>query len=214
MVDVGRWSVFAAASLGLALVPGPAVMFIVARSLEKGRLAGVVSVLGIAAGSLVHVTAAVLGLSAILMTSSTVFSVVRYAGAAYLIFLGIRNLVGSDPAEGVSAPDETRNASLLRIFRQGLVVNLLNPKTALFFFAFLPQFVEPHTGTANAQILVLGASFVLIALCTDSTYALLAGTVGRWLRGRPSVSDRLRYVSGAAYIALGVGAAIGDVRKR
>lgn len=137
MFDPTKLYLFIIASLALLLVPGPAVLYIIGRSVSQGRPAGVASVLGIEVASLVHVTAAALGLSAILLSSALAFNVVKYLGAAYLIYLGIRTLLSKDkaPEEAAAKPD-----SLRRIFTQGVVVNLLNPKTALFFFAFLPQF--------------------------------------------------------------------------
>ena len=140
MPDLTLWGLFIVASVVLLLTPGPAVLFIVARSLEQGRAAGLVSVLGIHLGTIVHITAAAVGLSALLVSSALAFAIVKYLGAAYLIWIGIRTLLARDPdPEAPRVPAEP----LRRVFRDGFVVNLFNPKTAIFFLAFLPQFVDP-----------------------------------------------------------------------
>src|SRR5215813_3782984 len=143
MIDLSRFPLFVLASLSLLLIPGPAVLYIVTRSIDQGRLAGLISVLGIEVGGLFHVAAAALGLSAILLSSALAFDIVKYLGAAYLIYLGVRKLLS--PVEETGNADIQRE-SLSRIYWQGFAVNILNPKTALFFFAFLPQFVSPEKG--------------------------------------------------------------------
>jgi threonine/homoserine/homoserine lactone efflux protein len=202
-------TVFLLAALILLLTPGPAVLYIVARSLDQGRLAGFVSVLSIEVGNIVHVLAATLGLSAILVSSALAFSIVKYLGAAYLIFLGVRRLLTSQTAR---QPLTAQRQSLGRIFRQGVLVAILNPKTALFFFAFLPQFVDPSKGSITPQLLTLGCLFVLMAVVTDGLYALLAGTAGQWLKGTRSFLRVERYVVGGVYIGLGVTAALAEAR--
>lgn len=207
MFNLPNLPVFLVAALVLLLTPGPAVLYIVARSLDQGRLAGLVSVLGIEVGNSVHVLAAAVGLSAVLLSSALAFSIVKYLGAAYLIYLGLRRLLARaavQPAAGL------QRQSLRRIFRQGVIVAILNPKTALFFLAFLPQFVDPSKGSATAQLLTLGCLFVLMAIVTDSLYALLAGTAGHWLKGTRSFARAERYVVGSVYIGLGVTAALAD----
>ncbi len=141
--DPGTLAVFAAAAIALLVIPGPAVLYIVTQSIEHGRTAGLVSMLGIQTGGLVHVLAAALGLSALLMRSATAFEIVKFAGAGYLIFLGLRKLFSRERFETTSERPPRR---LDRLYRQGIVVNVLNPKTALFFFAFLPQFVASRPG--------------------------------------------------------------------
>jgi threonine/homoserine/homoserine lactone efflux protein len=210
MFNLPNLPVFILAALILLLTPGPAVLYIVARSLSQGRLAGLVSVLSIEAGNFVHVLAATLGLSAILLSSALAFSIVKYLGAAYLIYLGLRRLLGRDEGHRGS---EIQRQSLWRIFSQGVVVAVLNPKTALFFFAFLPQFVDPSKGSVTAQLLMLGCLFVSMAIMTDGMYALLAGTVGQWLKGTQSFVRAERYVVGGVYIGLGVTAALADARR-
>jgi threonine/homoserine/homoserine lactone efflux protein len=195
--------VFAAAALALAVVPGPAVLYIVARSVDQGRFAGLVSALGIGVGSLVHVTAATIGLSSLLASSATAFTVVKYAGAAYLILLGIHRLLTREEVAEVAARPPR---GLGMIFRDGVIVNVLNPKTALFFLAFLPQFVDPDQGAASLQILVLGLIFTVIALSSDSLWALAAGTLGAWLRRSRWYLGVKRWVTGTVLVALGASA--------
>jgi threonine/homoserine/homoserine lactone efflux protein len=203
--------VFLAASLVLLITPGPAVLYIVARSLAQGRRAGLVSVLGVAAGTLVHVAAAALGLSALLASSALAYGVVKYAGAAYLVFLGLRKLLAP---EGPLELDVAERRSLLRLFSEGIVVNVLNPKTALFFLAFLPQFVDVSRGGVASQVLVLGIVFAVLGVMSDGTWALAAGSVGAWARGNPGFLRAERYLSGSVFIGLGLSAALaGNGRK-
>ncbi|MBI5566574.1 MAG: LysE family translocator [Chloroflexi bacterium] len=211
MFDLPHLPVFLAAALILLLTPGPAVLYIVARSLDQGRTAGFVSVLSIEVGNFVHVLAATLGLSAILMSSALAFSIVKYLGAAYLIYLGLRRLF---TREATDQPASTQPQQLRRIFRQGVLVAILNPKTALFFFAFLPQFVDSSQGTVTLQLLTLGCLFVLMAIVTDGLYALAASTAGQWFK-RSRVFVRIdRWVVGSVYIGLGVTAALADARHQ
>jgi threonine/homoserine/homoserine lactone efflux protein len=189
---------FIGAALVLLLVPGPAVLYIFARSVEQGRLAGLVSILGIHAATLVHVAAAALGLSALLASSALAFSVVKYAGAAYLIWLGLKKLFGRSE---VAVVDVTVEGNGHRLFRDGFIVNLLNPKTALFFLAFLPQFVEADRGHVAMQIAVLGLLFTSLGIVTDGCYALAAGTVGNWLKRSRAYLEVERYVGLTAAFA-------------
>ncbi len=200
MPDSSTLLLFAAAALALIVVPGPAVLYIVAQSIDRGRAAGLVSALGVAAGGLVHVTAAAIGLSSLLVSSATAFAVVKYAGAAYLIGLGLHTLFVRREEPVAAAPQERR---LRRVFWQGAVVNVLNPKTALFFFAFLPQFVDPDKGSAALQIGVLGLLFVVLAVVSDSIWALAAGTASERLRRSRRFLALRRYVSGAVFVGLG-----------
>jgi threonine/homoserine/homoserine lactone efflux protein len=199
MPDPSTLLLFAAAALALIVVPGPAVLYIVAQSIDRGRLAGFVSALGIAVGGLVHVTAAAIGLSSLLVSSATAFAVVKFAGAAYLIGLGLYTLFVRKEEPAATVPRERR---LRRRFGQGVVVNVLNPKTALFFFAFLPQFVDPDKGSAALQIGILGLLFVALAVMSDSVWALVAGSASKRLRGSRFFSVQ-RYVSGSVFVGLG-----------
>jgi threonine/homoserine/homoserine lactone efflux protein len=203
--------VFVAAALVLLLTPGPAVLYIVARSIDQGRRAGLVSMLGVHAGTLVHIAAAAAGVSALLAASATAFGIVKYLGAAYLIYLGVRRLVHRAPVASVDVPAPRR---LRRAFLDGVVVNVLNPKTALFFLAFLPQFVDVSRGRVGAQTLVLGVIFVLLGIVTDGSYALTAGTAAHWLRGHPTFLAREPWISGSMYIGLGVAAALSSGQRK
>jgi threonine/homoserine/homoserine lactone efflux protein len=210
VLDPSILPLFLVAVVALVLTPGPNVLYIVARSVDQGRKAGFVSVLGIEAGTLFHIAAAALGLSALLAASALAFSLVKYAGAAYLIYLGIRTLLArTGPAAGERAAPKR----LSRIFGQGMVVNLLNPKVALFFLAFLPQFVDPASASAALQMLVLGLIFFVVAFVNDVFYAFLAGTAGNWLRGSAVFGRVTRYTSGSVYIGLGVATAFSGSGK-
>jgi threonine/homoserine/homoserine lactone efflux protein len=210
MLPLPSFLLFMGAALALLLVPGPAVLYITTRSMTQGRRAGLVSALGVAAGSAVHVLAAALGLSALLASSALAFSVVKYAGAAYLVYLGIRRIVSKETPEAEAAAPR---ASLSSLFRQGVLVNLLNPKTALFFLAFLPQFVDPARGGAAPQIVFLGLLFSVMGLTTDSLYALAADRVASAVRRSPRAVKSGRYVAGSVYIGLGVATALAGSRK-
>ena len=166
MPEPSTIAVFSVAALVLLITPGPAVLYIVARSIDQGRVAGVVSVLGIGLGTMVHVVAASVGLSALLLSSSTAFNAVKYLGAAYLIYLGVRKLMERD-RDAVAVQAEAQPLS--RTFTQGIVVNVLNPKLALFFFAFLPQFVDPALGPVARQTFFLGTLFVVLGIVSDSS---------------------------------------------
>ncbi len=211
MFELSQLYFFIGAALALLLVPGPAVLYIVARSVNQGRLAGLVSVLGIETAGLFHVVAATLGLSAILLTSALAFDVVKYLGAAYLVYLGIRTLFAPEDKQSSQAEDPS---SLWRIYAQGVIVNLLNPKTALFFFAFLPQFVDISRGNPTLQIMSLGILFVAMATCTDGAYALLSSSVANRLKGNASFLKRQRYLTGMVYVGLGVTTALSGSNKK
>lgn len=210
MPDLSTLGLFSLAALGLLVIPGPAVIYITTRSIDQGRAAGLASVLGISAGTMVHTAAAALGLSALLMSSTLAFTVVKLVGAGYLIYLGIRRMLQPDTiGDDVRLPRQP----LWRIFRQGILVNILNPKTALFMFAFLPQFADPSRGPVQLQILVLGTVLAVLGLLSDGTYALLAARFGHWLRTSPRFARIQRYVSGGILVGLGVSAAVTNARK-
>jgi threonine/homoserine/homoserine lactone efflux protein len=210
MPDPSRLALFFGAALLLLVVPGPAVLYVVTHSVSQGRRAGLASVAGITTGTLVHIVAATIGLSALLASSALAFEVVRYLGAAYLIVIGIRRLAGFERAERGRTI-----RSHARLYRQGIVVNVLNPKTALFFLAFLPQFVDPSRGAAWTQILVLGLLFAGLGFLSDGTWALVAGTLGERLRRSARFPQVQRYVSGSIFVGLGAVAAVsGPVEQR
>ena len=209
MPETSQLLLFVIAALALLLIPGPAVLYIVARSMSQGRKAGFVSILGLAIANLVHVAAAAVGLSALLVASAYAFTAVKLVGAAYLIFLGIRTLSGKN---GSTVDERAVSSRLSSAFVQGIVVNILNPKSALFFFAFLPQFITQANGSIAGQMIALGLLFIALGVLTDSLYAALAGTIGYRLRRNPGFINRQRYFSGTVYIALGVGTAITDAK--
>jgi threonine/homoserine/homoserine lactone efflux protein len=214
MPDASTFLLFAAASLAFLAIPGPSVFYIVTRSLSQGRRAGVTSMLGVQAGGLVHVVAAAFGVSALIASSATAFTIVKYVGAAYLVLLGIRKLL-SRGDEDVDELELRGPASGRRLFWQGMVVNVLNPKTALFFLAFLPQFVDPSAGPVAPQMLVLGTLLVGLGVMSDGTYALVAAGAGRKLRETAAARRRLDHLSGGVFVALGVVAALaGEPRSQ
>lgn len=210
--SVSNIGLFVGAALVLLLIPGPAVLYIVARSAEQGRVAGFVSDLGIHTATLVHVLAAALGLSALLASSALAFSIVKYAGAAYLVWLGLKKIFGrvDTPENGEELPRHSH----ARLFRDGFIVNLLNPKTALFFFAFLPQFVDTERGHLAMQIAFLGLLFAILGFMTDGCYALLASTAGKWLKRSRRYLEIERYVSGTLFIGLGLTAVFAGNHKK
>jgi len=214
MIVLPEWSslgFFVLAALALLLTPGPAVLYVVTRSIDQGRRAGLVSVLGVHVGTLAHIVAAAAGLSALLAASATAFGVVKYLGAGYLIYIGVRRLSDRGPTGAAAARTPRR---LRRAFLDGVVVNVLNPKTALFFLAFLPQFVTISRGRVGGQIIALGVVFVLLGAVTDSLYALTAGSAARWLRGRPGFLASGRWITGGLYIGLGLAAALSSHRRK
>lgn len=190
---------FCGASVLLAVTPGPAVFYIITRSLAQGRRAGLASVAGVALGNLGNALGAALGLAALFAISSLAFTVVKYAGAAYLVYLGIKALrKQAEVRDAALGSADTR-----RIFRDGFLVALLNPKTAIFFAAFLPQFMSPN-GSLVGQSMLLGATFVAIAAVTDTIYATAAGTIAPRLRGSRTAGAAGRYVTASAFIGLGL----------
>lgn len=197
---------FVGASLIALVIPGPSVVYVVARSVEQGRRAGLWSMLGLETGAALHVLAATVGLAAVLASSELAFTVVRWAGAGYLCWLATKEFRAMHAAHAADqAP--VGKAGPLRLFRDGVLVDVLNPKTAMFFLAFLPQFVDPSQGTAAAQFAVLGMLFVLLAATVDSTYALLADRFSRGLRSSTRARGRLSAATGSIYLAL-AGAAV------
>ncbi|QYC38945.1 Homoserine/homoserine lactone efflux protein [Nonomuraea coxensis DSM 45129] len=199
MPDLPTLALFCAFTLGLLVVPGPAVLYIVTRTVAQGRSAGLISVLGVHAGSVVHVAAAALGLSALLAASATAYTVVKWGGVAYLVWLGVRNLVrrGGGGEEAV----ELRVQSKRRLFWEGVVVNVLNPKTAIFFLAFLPQFTTA-AAPIGPQILLLGLLWIVLGMASDGTYAMLASALAGRLRASARVQRRLEVGSGLVYLGL------------
>jgi threonine/homoserine/homoserine lactone efflux protein len=202
--SLSTYAVFLATALALLVVPGPAVLYVVTRSIEMGRGGGIASVAGITTGTMVHTSLAAAGLSSLILASTFAFDAVRYVGAAYLVFLGLRRLLtrGAEEVEPEAAPRTRRRA-----YTQGVVVNLTNPKTIVFVFAFLPQFVDAHAGHVWLQVLVLGLSFACLGFVSDSLYALAAGTVADRLRHSAGIVRFERWFGGGVLVGLGVVAA-------
>jgi threonine/homoserine/homoserine lactone efflux protein len=209
MPDWDSFLLFVGAGLLLNISPGPDVLYIVGRSLGQGRLAGVVSALGIATGCLVHIAAAALGLSAVMLAVPLAFDAVRYAGAAYLVWLGLRALLSRHAGLDVQRLEPV---PLARIFRQGVVTNVLNPKVALFFLAFLPQFTDASRGSLPLQFTLLGLVFVGNGVIVCLGYALAASWLGSWLKSRYGFSTWLNRAMGGVFIALGLRLAF-DARR-
>ena len=205
MPSLSTYAVFVATCLALLAIPGPAVLYVVSRSVDQGRSAGLASVAGICTGTIVHVTLATVGLSSLVLASKLAFDAVRYVGAAYLVYLGVRRLL----TRHVDVGPEARAPRTVRdLYTQGLVVNLLNPKTIVFIFAFVPQFVDLEAGHVWFQVLVLGLTFAALGAMSDSLYAIVAGSIADRLRGTPSIARVERWFGGAILVGLGITAAI------
>ncbi len=205
MPSLSTYSVFLATAIVLLLIPGPAVLYVVARSIEMGRAGGLASVAGITTGTVAYVTLAAVGLSSLILASTAAFDAVKYVGAAYLFVLGVRRLLG----RGLESPDEEAvPRTRRRAYVQGVFVNLTNPKTIVFVFAFLPQFVDPNAQDAWLQVLALGLSFAFLGFLSDSMWALAAGTVADRLRGSTGIARVQRWVGGSVLVGLGILAAV------
>ncbi|AID28936.1 threonine/homoserine/homoserine lactone efflux protein [Mesorhizobium sp. USDA 4775] len=201
MIDLSTLIAYIAVVLGFVFIPGPATLLTIARATSSGTKVGIATGAGIAAGDIFHTVMAMLGISAIIATSATLFSIVKYIGAAYLVYLGIRAIIEktpADPAAGALA------ISADKAFRQAVLTEVLNPKTALFFLAFLPQFVRPENGTVMLQLAVLGIVFVVLGLFSTIVFAVSAGRLGSFLRRNPTVLKWQGKVVGGIYCALGV----------
>lgn len=206
MFDPTRFMLFLTAALLLAITPGPGILYVLARSLAGGRREGILSSFGTLLGGLVHVFAAAAGVSAILATSAIAFSVVKYAGAAYLVYLGVRMiLTRKEAAQEVTTAAPTGNA-----FIQGIVTEVLNPKTAIFFLSFIPQFVDSRTGSVFTQFVVLGVISVVLNTAADVVVAVFAGSMGRRLLSSVRARERQRAGTGAVMIGLGAYVAAAD----
>jgi len=207
--DSNSLLVFIAAGLLLNVTPGPDVLYIVGRSIGQGRLAGLVSVLGISTGCLFHVASAALGLSALMIALPLAYDAVRYAGAAYLVWLGVRAIASKSSPLQVQRVEPER---LGRVFRQGVLTNMLNPKVALFFLAFLPQFTDPTRGPVPLQIALLGLIFIGNGTVVCVIYALAASRLGEWLKTRYDVATWLNRAMGGLFVGLGIRLALENRR--
>lgn len=208
MIDQATLTAYVLIVLGFVFIPGPATLFTVARATSSGPRVGIATGAGIAAGDVLHTAMAIVGLSAIIATSAVLFSLVKYAGAAYLFYLGVRAILARTPAGLASAALPAVTAR--RAFRQAVLVEVLNPKTALFFLAFLPQFVTPQNGSVALQLSILGALFVFLGLCSTVAFALGAAGIGRLLARHPAVVRWQGKVVGTIYCALGIRLALAE----
>ena len=199
MPDATTFSLFLGAAIVLAITPGPGIFYVMTRSLKGGRAEGIASAMGTSVGGLVHVVAAALGISLVLAASATVFNLVKYLGAAYLVYLGLRSILSRDSDPVIA---NIRNTGYRRAFFQGITVEVLNPKTALFFLAFIPQFINPE-GIVFAQFLLLGSISVALNTSIDFVVITLAGPMGQWLKSHPGFRRGQRYATGTGLIALG-----------
>ncbi|MBF8189404.1 LysE family translocator [Nonomuraea sp. K274] len=199
MISSTTYLVFVGASMALVLIPGPNHLYIATRGIAQGPSAGLASAMGVEIGTLVHIAAAAAGLSYVISQSATLFAVVKWAGVAYLFYLGVRAFTGGEEAGGTPPPQPLR-----KVFMEGVVVNVLNPKVALFFLAFLPQFVDPDAGSPALQIVLFGLTLLLLGLISDIVYALAAGALGTRLRRH---ARTLRHLSGVVYLGMGVATA-------
>jgi threonine/homoserine/homoserine lactone efflux protein len=203
--DPSQFALFLAAALLLAVTPGPGIFYVAARSLAGGREEGIASSLGTGLGGTVHVLAGALGVSAIVLASAELFTLLKLAGAAYLVWLGLRAILAA--RRDALAPEPTPALGSRRAFREGVVVEALNPKTAAFFLAFVPQFVDPTQGQVAMQFAVLGLLSVLLNTLADVVVAVAGGSIRQGASTRPGLVRRLREMSGGAMIALGLGLA-------
>ena len=210
MLQEANIALYVVASLALIATPGPDMIYVVTRGVAQGRRAALVSACGVCSGLAVHTSFAAIGLSALLARSAVAFSAVKYAGAAYLIYLGVKTLLSE---EGFAFSGETRpTKGLAGVFFQGVASNVLNPKVALFFLAFLPQFVSPHAGSAVVQMLILGAVFALLGLLCLTLVAHFSGSLGERLGGSPRFARALRWFSGSILVGLGLRLALPERR--
>lgn len=211
MPDASTVLVVALASLVLVVVPGPAVIYILTRSVSQGRTAGLVSALGVNLGSAIHVLAAVAGLSLLLASSAYAYTIVKWLGVAYLAWIGVRTLMAEDTE---FATPQIGTQSLRRIFSQAVLVNVLNPKVAIFFLAFLPQFIDQSAANPALQTLVLGMTLVIIGLISDGVYAMIGGGLGDIFRRRPGAARVTRLTAGITYLSLAGLAAVSGNRSK
>ncbi len=207
MFGVENFLLFVSAGLLINITPGPDMLYVATRSTLQGRKAGVASALGISAGSLVHIAAAVLGLSAIFMYSAMAYTILKWVGAAYLVYLGIKVLISANQP---LTQQDLKRADNWKIFRQAVTVNILNPKVAIFFLAFLPQFTNPETGSVTLQILFLGMVFNLGGTIVNLFVGLFFGSAGNWILGHPLARRIQAWITGSVFVGLGINLAMSD----
>ena len=208
MPDLG---LFVAASALLAIAPGPDVIYVLTRAIAQGRKAGLAAALGFASGCIFHTVLAAVGIAALIRSSELAFDLVRYAGAAYLIWIGIQALRHRS-AFSIEGASEAR--ALMTIYKQSVIGNMLNPKVTLFFLAFLPQFVNAGAGNIALQLVLLGVAFMIVTIVVFGAVAIFAAMIGDWIRRKPSVGERLNVFAGITFIALGIRVALPDMAPR
>ena len=209
-MDLGSVLTFVLASLILLVLPGPGVLYVVTRTLTDGLATGLVSALGLATGVLAHVVAAAVGVSALLLASAHAFALLKLIGAAYLIYLGIRTLL-SKGSSGEAKPAESVSRS--RAFVDGIIVSVFNPKIAVFFVAYIPQFINPDHGSVAMQFVMLGVLYAALAVCTDGAYALIAARLRRQFGARFFQGQAPRLLGGSVFVLLGASLALAEKRN-
>ena len=205
MPEIG---LFVAASTLLALAPGPDIIYVLTRAVSQGRRAGIAAALGFASGCVFHTVLAAVGVAALIRSSELAFDLVRYAGAAYLVWIGIQALRHRS-AFSIGGASDAR--ALVTIYKQSVVGNMLNPKVTLFFLAFLPQFVNAEAGNVGLQMAILGVVFMLVTLVVFGAVAIFAAMIGDWVRRKPAIGERLNVFAGLTFIALGIRVALPDM---
>ncbi|WP_018125755.1 LysE family translocator [Desulfovibrio oxyclinae] len=209
MIELSQLALFAGAVFVLALTPGPDILYVLARGISQGRKAGLCAAAGFNLGVIVHTFFAAFGVSAVLAASATAFTIIKLAGAAYLVYLGIMMFRSAATASAIGGDKSTIPTAT--IFRQSIVANVLNPKVALFFLAFLPQFTDPNRGPVVFQMILLGAVFMLVSFSVFAAVALFSGAVGERLRTGPEMERALNRTAGTVLVGLGVTLALSDV---
>ncbi len=213
-MELSILSLFIVSSIFLITVPGPSVFYVIARSIDQGKNVGFVSVLGVATGSMIHILAAAFGISALLMASSFAFNLVKYLGAAYLIYLGLKTLFFSKGKEEVSSTTKVEHKGLKKVFYESIIVEALNPKVALFFLALFPQFIVPSAGAVPMQFLLLGSIFITIGILSDGIYVLLASGIRSWIVGSSLRIKIQEWLTGGTYIVLGIAATFANASQK
>jgi threonine/homoserine/homoserine lactone efflux protein len=204
-------ALFVLASTLLALAPGPDIIYVLTRAVSQGRKAGIAAALGFASGCIFHTVLAAVGVAALIRSSELAFDIVRYAGAAYLVWIGIQALRHRSAFSIEGASDAK---ALATIYRQSVIGNMLNPKVTLFFLAFLPQFVNAEAGNVGLQMALLGVVFMVVTIVVFGAVAIFAAMIGDWVRRKPAIGERLNVFAGLTFIALGIRVALPDIAPK
>lgn len=203
-------ALFLVASTLLAIAPGPDVIYVLTRGIAQGRKAGLAAALGFASGCIFHTVLAAVGVAALIRSSELAFDLVRYAGAAYLVWIGVQALRHRSAFSIEGASDAK---ALATIYKQSVIGNMLNPKVTLFFLAFLPQFVNSEAGNVGLQMALLGTIFMAVTIVVFGAVAIFAAMIGDWVRRKPAIGERLNVFAGLTFIALGIRVALPDMGK-